>query len=71
METFEPVSISNPAQGIYIYDFGQNASGIISLKTTGGKGKEIRLHPSELMVRIHWLPRRHRGIRIIFLIFRN
>ena len=49
METFEPVSISNPAQGIYIYDFGQNASGIISLKTKGGKGKEIRLHPSELI----------------------
>lgn len=49
MQTFEPVSISNPAQGIYIYDFGQNASGIISLKTSGGKGKEIRLHPSELI----------------------
>ena len=49
LQTFEPVSISDPAQGIYVYDFGQNASGIISLKTRGGKGKEIRLHPSELI----------------------
>ena len=49
LQTFEPVSISNPAQGIYVYDFGQNASGIISLKTRGGKGKEIRLHPAELI----------------------
>ena len=49
LQTFEPVSITNPVPGIYIYDFGQNASGIISLKTRGGKGKEIRLSPSELI----------------------
>lgn len=49
LQTFEPESISNPAKGIFIYDFGQNASGIISLKTRGGKGKEIRLHPAELI----------------------
>ncbi|MBP1674863.1 MAG: Bacterial alpha-L-rhamnosidase, partial [Bacteroidetes bacterium] len=49
LQTFEPVSISNPAPGIYVYDFGQNASGIISLKSKGGKGKEIRLSPSELI----------------------
>ena len=49
LQTFEPVRISNPEKSIYVYDFGQNASGVISLKTKGEKGKEIRLSPSELI----------------------
>ncbi len=33
----------------YLYDFGQNASGIFELKVTGRKGEVIRLLPGELI----------------------
>lgn len=49
LQTFDPVSIFNPDTGIYIYDFGQNASGIISLKIKGQRGQGVRLSPSELI----------------------
>ncbi|HBE42439.1 MAG TPA: alpha-L-rhamnosidase, partial [Bacteroidales bacterium] len=49
LQTFDPESIFNPADGIYIYDFGQNASGIINLKVRGQKGQEIKMCPSELI----------------------
>ncbi len=32
-----------------IYDFGQNASGIISLKVKGNRGTQIRIRPDELI----------------------
>jgi len=41
--------IQLPKPGTYIYDFGQNASGIIELKVNGKKGQEVRLIPSELI----------------------
>ncbi|MBN1108489.1 MAG: glycoside hydrolase family 78 protein [Bacteroidales bacterium] len=48
-ETFDPVSIFSPDSGIFVYDFGQNASGIISLAVKGKEGCEIRLSPAELI----------------------
>ena len=33
----------------YLYDFGQNVSGIIELKVKGKKGQEIRIYPGELL----------------------
>jgi len=41
--------ISKLADSTYLYDFGQNASGIISLKIKGKKGQQIRLFPAELI----------------------
>ncbi len=37
------------AKNEYLYDFGQNASGIIELKVKGQKGHKIKLIPSELV----------------------
>lgn len=48
-DKFDPVSVFNPDSGIYVYDFGQNASGIISLKVKGKESSNIRLSPSELI----------------------
>jgi hypothetical protein len=48
-EVFEPALVNQPMQGIYVYDFGQNASGIIELKVMGKKGQTIKLTPSELL----------------------
>jgi alpha-L-rhamnosidase len=49
METINPENISLHKDSIYIYDFGQNASGIIRIKVTGEKGRQIRFLPGELL----------------------
>jgi hypothetical protein len=49
MQTFNPVNIYNPDSTLYVYDFGQNASGIIRIKVKGKKGQEVRLFPGELI----------------------
>ncbi len=49
MQEFDPVAISRPNDSTFLYDFGQNASGIINLKIKGKKGETVRLVPGELI----------------------
>jgi alpha-L-rhamnosidase len=49
MQTFKPMTIFSSKSGRTIYDFGQNASGIISLKVKGNRGAQIRIRPDELV----------------------
>jgi hypothetical protein len=42
-------SIEKIAEGRYLYDFGQNCSGIVSFKVHGSKGSVIKLFPGELI----------------------
>ena len=49
MDSFHPIKISKSETGRTIYDFGQNASGIISLKVKGERGTHIRIRPDELL----------------------
>ena len=49
MQVFEPQTISRINDSQYLYDFGQNASGIIKIKVTGKKGQEVRFIPGELI----------------------
>lgn len=49
MESFAPKKVWQPKPGVYIYDFGQNASGIVALKVRGKKGQTIKLTPGELL----------------------
>jgi alpha-L-rhamnosidase len=49
MQEFGPVSVTRLNDTAWLYDFGQNCSGIIRLKTKGPEGKEIRLYPGELI----------------------
>ncbi len=49
MQEFEVQKVSLSKTGRTIYDFGQNASGIISLKVSGSKGTRIRIRPDELV----------------------
>jgi hypothetical protein len=51
MESFEAKKISEVKPTIYLYDFGQNASGIVELKVKGKKGQEVRLIPAELITK--------------------
>jgi hypothetical protein len=48
-DSFGAKAIIKLKDGSYLYDFGQNVSGIIELKVKGERGKEIRLIPSELI----------------------
>lgn len=49
METLPVKTITQPQPGVYVYDFGQNASGIVELKVKGKKGQTVKLIPAELL----------------------
>ena len=49
MQEFSVKKISTSKTGRTIYDFGQNASGIIALKVKGNRGARIRIKPAELI----------------------
>ncbi len=49
METIKHKTVTRRNDSIYVYDFGQNASGIIRIRVRGEKGKQIRFLPGELL----------------------
>lgn len=51
MDLFTVKKILKPTSGNYIYDFGQNLSGIIEIRVRGKKGQTVRLTPAELLNR--------------------
>ncbi|MGH2624661.1 MAG: family 78 glycoside hydrolase catalytic domain, partial [Sphingobacterium sp.] len=48
-EHFEPKRIEQAPNGNWVYDLGQNASGIIRLHVKGNRGDTIRVYPGELL----------------------
>ncbi|WP_348267324.1 family 78 glycoside hydrolase catalytic domain [Edaphobacter paludis] len=42
-------SISSPAPGVYIYDFGQNLSGVPRVRIKGRRGQDIKLRFAEVL----------------------
>ncbi|OUJ69788.1 family 78 glycoside hydrolase catalytic domain [Hymenobacter crusticola] len=48
-ENFAPQKTTQPVAGTWVYDLGQNASGIIQLKVKGHKGDTVRIIPTELL----------------------
>jgi alpha-L-rhamnosidase len=49
LQTIKPSDIYNPEKNIFVYDYHQNASGIIKLKINGKRGQEVKLIPGELL----------------------
>ncbi len=49
MQEFDTQKITVSKTGQKIYDFGQNASGIIALKVKGNTGSRVRIIPGELL----------------------
>jgi alpha-L-rhamnosidase len=49
MDSFTVKKVIQPGANTFLYDFGQNVSGIIRLKVKGRKGQQIKLIPSELI----------------------
>ncbi|MBF9141036.1 family 78 glycoside hydrolase catalytic domain [Hymenobacter properus] len=48
-DTFKAKSTTQPQPGKWVYDFGQNASGIIELQVKGRRGDTVRIAPAELL----------------------
>ncbi len=48
-EVFQAKSIRKTTSGEWLYDLGQNFSGIIYLKVKGNKGDTVRIYPAELL----------------------
>jgi hypothetical protein len=46
-QTFTPVSLEEPEPGVYVYDFGQNASAVPRLRVRGQAGQTLKLTPAE------------------------
>lgn len=61
MDVITVKKISQPEPAKYLYDFGQNASGIIELKVQGKKGQVIRLTPGELITKKQMINQRATG----------
>jgi alpha-L-rhamnosidase len=49
METRPPVGVKPAGHGVFVYDFGQNASGIVHLTVRGASGRTVTLTPAELL----------------------
>lgn len=49
VEHFNVRKITQPRPGVYVYDMGQNASGIPCVSVKGRKGNKIKIFPSELL----------------------
>jgi len=49
VDAFPPLAVTNPAPGVYVYDFGQNFSGWVQLRVKGPRGSEVKLRFSELV----------------------
>ena len=49
MQTFSPVKITELSDSTWVYDFGQNASGLPEVKVSARAGQTVRLTPGELI----------------------
>lgn len=66
MDTLPVKKISIPEAGKHIYDFGQNASGIVSIKVTGKRGDKIKITPSELLTDKGFITQKSSGENFYF-----
>ena len=49
MQEFEPVNVKEIRKNVWVYDIGQNLSGIPQITVTGNAGDTIRITPAELL----------------------
>ena len=49
MGSFKPVKITQPKPGVWVYDMGQNASGIPQITVKGARGASVKITPAELI----------------------
>ncbi len=47
--TLEPKTMSEPKPGVYVYDFGQNFSGVEHIKVSGPRGTDVQVRFAEIV----------------------
>jgi alpha-L-rhamnosidase len=47
--TLEPKTVTEPKPGVYVYDFGQNFSGVEDIKVSGPRGTEVQVRFAEIV----------------------
>lgn len=60
-QTIEVKKIEKKENGRFLYDFGQNGSGIVELKIKGQKGSVVKLIPGELITTDHEINQKASG----------
>jgi hypothetical protein len=60
-DTFKAQRITEPQPGKWVYDFGQNASGIVELRVRGHRGDTVRIAPAELLATDQTITQKHSG----------
>lgn len=45
----QPFKLTNPKPGVFVYDMGQNFSGVVRLRVRGPRGTTVRLRHAELL----------------------
>jgi alpha-L-rhamnosidase len=48
-EEIEPVEVTSPDEGVYIFNLGQNFAGFVQMKVKGPAGKRVRLRFGEML----------------------
>ncbi len=49
IEEIKPIAITSPTNGVYIFNLGQNISGVVRLKVKGPAGTQIQLRYGEML----------------------
>lgn len=49
VDTIVPVKMTSPHPGVYIYDLGQNISGVVEMRVRGPLGTRVQLRHAELL----------------------
>ncbi|MBO4423642.1 MAG: family 78 glycoside hydrolase catalytic domain, partial [Clostridia bacterium] len=49
METIKAKEMTSPSDNVYIYDFGQNLAGVVSIKVKGEAGTTVTLRHAEML----------------------
>ncbi|MFC7667740.1 family 78 glycoside hydrolase catalytic domain [Hymenobacter humi] len=60
-DTFKAQTITQAQSGKWVYDFGQNASGIVELQLKGRRGDTVRIAPAELLGADHTITQKNIG----------
>lgn len=60
-DTLIPLKIHKITHDIHVYDFGQNASGIVQVKVKGERGHTLRIYPSELLTKSNLITQENSG----------
>lgn len=66
MQAFNPVQQTKISDTLWVYDMGQNMSGIPAISVKGNKGDTIRLRPAELLTEKGLANQKHTGSPVFY-----